>query len=97
MTGDLSTIYRKIGATKANINFLTKCRKCNLIPKGFLSKKRIFTKKSNQKEERFAKIRMREMQNSLHAKTILTGVRHQNRTHYRGRQDGSTTIEKNPG
>ena len=69
MTGDLSTIYRKIGATKANIIFLTKCRKCNLIPKGFLSKKRIFF--SPKMSHQFAKIRMREMLNSLHAKLFL--------------------------
>ena len=49
----------------------TKCRKCNLIPKGFLSKKRISTRKSNQMEERCAKIRMREVLNSMHAKLFL--------------------------
>ena len=71
MTGDLNKIYVKIGATRANINFLTKCRKYNLIPKGFISKQRIFTRKSGDMELRFARIRMREMLNSLHAKLFL--------------------------
>ena len=71
MTGDLSKIYKKIGATRANINFLTRCRKYKLIPKGFLSKSRISTKKSTQMESRFARVRMREMLNSLHAKLFL--------------------------
>ena len=71
MTGDLNKIYVKIGATRANINFLTKCRKYNLIPKGFISNQRIFTKKSGDMELRFARIRMREMLNSLHAKLFL--------------------------
>ena len=73
MTGDLNKIYVKIGATRANINFLTKCRKYNLIPKGFISKQRIFTRtsKSGDMELRFARIRVREMLNSLHAKLFL--------------------------
>jgi hypothetical protein len=71
MTGDLSKIYVKIGATRANINFLSRCRKCKLIPKGFTSQKRIATKKSGQLEERFARIRMRETLNALHAKLFM--------------------------
>ena len=71
MTGDLSKIYVKIGATRANINLLTRCRKCKLIPKGFTSQKRIATKKSAQLEERFARIRMRETLNALHAKLFM--------------------------
>ena len=71
MPGDLSKIYKKIGATRANINFLTRCRKFNLSPKGFLSKSRISTRKSNKMEHRFSRIRMREMLNSLHAKLFL--------------------------
>jgi len=71
MTGDLNKIYVKIGATRANINFLTKCRKYSLIPNGFISKQRIFTRKSGDMELRFARIRMREMLNSLHAKLFL--------------------------
>ena len=71
MTGDLSKIYMKIGATKAHINFLTRCRKYKLIPKGFRSREHISTRKSCQMEDRFAKIRMREMLNALHAKLFL--------------------------
>ena len=52
-------------------NFLTGCRKFNLSPKGFLSKSRISTTKSNQMEFRFSRIRMREMLNTLHAKLFL--------------------------
>ena len=71
MTGDLSKIYMKIGATKAHINFLTRCRKYKLIPKGFRSREHISTRKSCHMEDRFAKIRMREMLNALHAKLFL--------------------------
>ena len=71
MPGDLYKLYRKIGATKASINFLTRCRKFKLIPRGFRSKIRIQTKKSNQMEDRFSRIRMRECLNSLHAKLML--------------------------
>ena len=71
MPGDLSKIYKRIGATRATINFLTRCRKFNLSPKGFLSKSRISTTKSNQMELRFSRIRMREMLNTLHAKLFL--------------------------
>ena len=41
MPSDLSKIYKKIGATRANINFLTRCRKYKLTPKGFISNSRI--------------------------------------------------------
>ena len=71
MTGDLSKIYVKIGATKASINFLTRCRKYHVIPKGFKSLQRISTKKSVQMEDRFARIRMREELNALHAKLFM--------------------------
>ena len=71
MPGGLSKIYKHIGATRATINFLTRCRKFNLSPKGFLSKSRISTTKSNQMELRFSRIRMREMLNTLHAKLFL--------------------------
>jgi len=71
MTGDLSKIYVKIGATKASINFLTRCRKYHVIPTGFKSLHRISTKKSVQMEDRFARIRMREELNALHAKLFM--------------------------
>ena len=71
MPGDLSKLYKKIGATRANINFLTRCRKYKLTPKGFLSKSRISTIKSNKMELRFSRIRMREMLKALHAKLFL--------------------------
>ena len=71
MTGDLSKIYVKIGATKASINFLTRCRKYHVIPKGFKSLQRISMKKSVQMEDRFARIRMREELNALHAKLFM--------------------------
>ena len=71
MPGDLSKLYKKLGTTRANINFLTRCRKYKLTPKGFLSKSRISTIKSNQMELRFSRIRMREMLNTLHAKLFL--------------------------
>ena len=71
MTGDISKIYAKIGATRANINFLTRCRKYKVIPKGFMAQKRISTKKSCQMEDRFARIRMRETLNALHAKLFM--------------------------
>ena len=71
MPSDLSKIYKKIGATRANINFLTRCRKYKLTPKGFISNSRISTAKSEQMELRFSRIRMREMLNSLHAKLFL--------------------------
>jgi len=71
MTGDISKIYAKIGATRANINFLTRCRKYEVIPKGFMAQKRISTKKSCQMEDRFARIRMRETLNALHAKLFM--------------------------
>ena len=71
MPSDLSKIYKKIGATRANINFLTRCRKYKLTPKGFISNSRISTAKLEQMELRFSRIRMREMLNSLHAKLFL--------------------------
>ena len=72
MPGDLSKIYKRIGATRATINFLTRCRKFNLSPKGFLSKSRISTTKSNQMELRFSRIRIRDAQ-YIARKTVFIG------------------------
>jgi hypothetical protein len=60
----------KLGITKANINFLSKCTKHQLIPKGFFSKDRLNTRRSAQLETSFAKTRMREQLNHLHAKAF---------------------------
>jgi hypothetical protein len=75
MPRDLSKIVKVLGATKAHIKFLTRCsknKKINkIIPNGLISKQRIFTNKSEKLEERFAKIRLRELLNSLHAKAFM--------------------------
>ena len=71
MPGDLSKLFKRLGATKAHINFLTRCTKCRIVPDGLLSKPRIHTKKAEMLERRFAKIRMRELLNSLHAKAFV--------------------------
>jgi hypothetical protein len=68
MPGELSSIYKRIGMVKAHIKFLTRCSKAKLIPEGFFSKPRIHTSKAEHLEERFARIRMREQLNHLHAK-----------------------------
>ena len=68
------SIYKQIGAIKAHINFLTRCFKCKLIPKGFFSKARIFTKNAGKLEENFAKKRMREQLNYLHAKLFIKSM-----------------------
>ena len=60
--------FKKIGTTKAHINFLTKCNKHKIIPKGFFSRNKLQTLKSNHLETRFAKLRMREQLNHLHSK-----------------------------
>ena len=54
MPGNLKKIYVKIGSTKANINFLTRCKKYQLVPAGFKSKQRIFKRKAKQMEDRFS-------------------------------------------
>ena len=73
MPGHLNSIYVRLGAIKANINFLIRCRKCKIVPPGFRSKKQIFTKKSQQVEDQLAQIRIREqlLVNALHAKLFL--------------------------
>ena len=68
MTGSIKRNVRKIGDVKAHINFLTQCSKINIVPNGFRSKSIISTKKADQLEDRFAKIRMNEQLNFLHAK-----------------------------
>ena len=71
MPGDLSKLFKRLGATRAHINFLTRCTKCRIVPDGLVSKPRIHTKKAEMLERRFAKIRMRELLNSLHAKAFV--------------------------
>ena len=71
MPRDLSKIVKVLGATKAHIKFLTRCSKNKIIPNGLISKQRIFTNKSEKLEERFTKIRLRELLNSLHAKAFM--------------------------
>ena len=68
MPGDLRRIFERIGALKAHIKFLLRCSKHKIVPKGLISKPRIYTTKSQKLEERLARIRMRELLNSLHAK-----------------------------
>ena len=67
MTGSIKRTVRKIGYVKAHINFLTQCLKINIVPNGFRSKSIVSTKKADQLD-RFAKIRMNEQLNFLHAK-----------------------------
>ena len=71
MPGDVSKLFKRLGATRAHINFLTRCTKCRIVPDGLVSKPRIHTKKAEMLERRFAKIRMRELLNSLHAKAFV--------------------------
>ena len=71
MPGDLSRLYKRLGATKAHIKFLIRCSKSHLVPEGLCSKPIFKTKKSDGLEERFAKIRLRELLNSLHAKAFM--------------------------
>ena len=73
MPGGLSKLFKRLGATRAHINFLTRCTKCRIVPDGLVSKPRIHTKKAEMLERRFAKIRMRELLNSFkkHAKAFV--------------------------
>jgi len=71
MFGELEKICKTIGSTKAHINFLTQCLKGKLIPKGFISKRRLNTLKSIQLENRFARIRMTEQRKYLHGKLSI--------------------------
>ena len=68
MIGELEKTCRTIGITNAHINFLTQCLKNKLIPRGFQSKRRIYTLKSEQLENRFARIRMLEQRKYLYGK-----------------------------
>jgi hypothetical protein len=68
MIGELEKTCRTIGTTNAHINFLTQCLKNKLIPRGFQSKRRIYTLKSEQLENRFARIRMLEQRKYLYGK-----------------------------
>ena len=67
MTGDLSKIYANVGATRANISFLTRCIKHKVIPKGCMAQKQ----KSGQMEDRSARIRIKETLSALHAKLVM--------------------------
>ena len=72
MPGDLSRLNKWLGAAKAHINLIrSRCSKSHLVPEGLCSKPIIKTKKSDGLEERFAKIRLRELLNSLHAKAFM--------------------------
>ena len=68
MFGELEKTCKSIGNTKAHINFITRCLKSRLVPKGFLSKPRIHTSKAQQLEQRFARIRMTEQRQHLYSK-----------------------------
>jgi len=67
--------FKNIGKKKAHVNFLTKCTVHKLIPKGFFSRTKFLTLKSNHLETRFAKLRMRELLNHLHAKLFNLQLR----------------------
>jgi hypothetical protein len=75
MNGSIKRAARNIGDVKAHINFLTQCSKINIVPSGFRSKPIIHTKKSEYLEDRFAKIRMNEQLNFLHAKLFNLQIR----------------------
>ena len=66
--------FKSIGKTKAQIYFLNKCKQFQLIPNGFKSKPVFNSLKSNQLELRFAKIRLNERLNQLHAKLFMTDL-----------------------
>ena len=68
MFGELEKTCKSIGNTKAHINFITRCLKSRLVPKGFLSKPRIHTSKAQQLEQRFARIRMTEQRQHSYSK-----------------------------
>jgi hypothetical protein len=59
--------FKTVGKVKAQIYFINKCKQFNVMPKGFFSKPILRSLKSNQLETRFAKIRMNERLNQLHA------------------------------
>ena len=71
MIGELEKTCRTIGSTNAHINFLTQCLKNKLIPRGFQSKRRINTLKSEHLENRFARIRMLEQRKYLYGKVTV--------------------------
>ena len=76
--------FKNIGEIKARIYFINKCKQFHLIPKGFHSKPVLRSMKSNHLETRFAKIRMNERLNQIHAK-LFTAELHV-----------STSLQSNP-
>ena len=68
MHGDLVNTCRKIGKTRAHVNFITRCLKSKVVPKGFISKQRISSTKSKAMEQRFGRIRMVEQRRHLYGK-----------------------------
>jgi AraC-like DNA-binding protein len=72
---DISKILKHIATTKARIRFLTSCSKQKLIPNGFISRPRLETRRSQHLEHRFAKVRLREQLNHLHAKLSMAQMK----------------------
>ena len=50
------------------MNFITRCLKSKVVPKGFISKQRISSTKSKAMEQRFGRIRMVEQRRHLYGK-----------------------------
>jgi hypothetical protein len=74
MHGRYFKTIKVIATPKARIRFLTQCSKQNLVPNGFISRTRLHTFKSQQLEHRFARIRLREQLNHLHAKLFIANL-----------------------
>jgi hypothetical protein len=74
MYGRCFKTIKDIATTRAQIRFLTQCTKQKLIPTGFISRSRLHTLKAQQLERRFAKIRLREQLNHLHAKLFMANL-----------------------
>ena len=68
MYGRYTRNAKKIADTQAQITFLTRCTQQHIISPSFISKTRFFTQKSQQLELDFARQRIREQLNHLHAK-----------------------------
>jgi hypothetical protein len=80
MYGRCFKTIKDIATTKAGIRFLTQCTKQKLIPHGFISRPRLHTLKAQKLEHRFAKIRLREQLNHLHAKLFIANLHLENST-----------------
>ena len=76
MYGRCFKTVKDIATTRAQIRFLTQCTKQKLIPNGliFISQSRLHTLKAHQLEHRFAKIRLCEQLNNLHAKLFMANL-----------------------